>query len=281
MSNLAIAGAQEYHSKTKEVIDRDLLRHIILNSVRALKTKLSAYSDEIILAYDGRSYWRKDEFEFYKGKRKAGREASTFDWTRFFEDYNVLKQEFRENLPFVSLEIDGAEADDVIGVLAKLFGNSKKICIASSDTDFVQLQQLVNSSIKQWSMNKKKFITPQTESYDLLEHIVRGDVGDGIPNILSDGDTLMNPDKRQTPLKKTALAEWQKHGIANYEKFCKDAAMLDRFTMNKKLIDFRCIPEHIAIKIADAYHNYDVVKGKTFNYLTKNRLVKILREGGL
>lgn len=279
MSNLVFAGALDYHHRTKEIIDLDLLRHIILNNLRAIKTKLSTYADEVVLCYDGRSYWRKEAFPYYKGKRKSGRDASTFDWASFFKHYDKLKQEFRENLPFRSVEIDDAEADDIIAVITRLFGNQRQICIASSDNDFIQIQQHIAPSVKQWSMNQKKFLTVENSDYDLFEHIVCGDTGDGIPNILSPGDTLLTG-IRQKSMFKEHVAEMAKYGITQPEKFCKNAHMLDRFHMNKKLIDLRCIPDEIVAKIADTYRNTPVVKGKTFAYLTSHKLMKILREGG-
>jgi hypothetical protein len=279
MSNLVFSGALDYHHKTKETIDLDLLRHIILNSLRSLKSKLNIYADEVNLLYDGRAYWRKEVFPYYKGKRKAGREASTFDWTSFFSNYDILKQEFRENLPFRSIEVAEAEADDLMAVICKLFGNQRQICNATSDNDMIQIQQFIAPSVKQWSMNQKKFLTPENAGYDLFEHIVCGDTGDGVPNILSPGDTLM-AGVRQKSMRKEHLAEMAKHGITQPEKFCTNADMLDRFRMNKTLIDLRCIPEDIVAKIADAYRNTPVVKGKTFSYLTSKKLMKIIRDGG-
>lgn len=281
MSNLVFSQVLDFHQKTKEQVDMHVVRNLCIDKMKSLKTKLKDYSGEIVLAFDSRHYWRKDVFPYYKGKRKEGREKSTFDWNAFFPMYDQFKQELRDFFPVKCVEVHGAEADDIMAVLSARFGPHVPVCIATSDNDMIQIQQHVCSSVKQWSSWHKKFLTPKNAEYDLFEHICTGDAGDGVPNILSDDDTFMaEPKKRQKPLRKDKIAEWSKYGIDGSAYFCLNSDMLDRFARNRKLIDLRCIPEELAAKIVETYDAAEVKTGKMFTYLTGNRLTKILKEGG-
>lgn len=280
MSNLVFSAVLDFHAKTKEQVDMHVIRNLCIDRLKTYKEKLKEFGPEIVLAFDSRHYWRKDIFPFYKGKRKEGRDKSTFDWNAFFPMYDQFKQELREYFPVKCLEVEGAEADDLMGVLGPRYAAHGSVVLVTSDGDMLQLQHQ-NAGIKQWSPWHKKFLTPRNTEYDLFEHICQGDGGDGIPNILSDDDTFMSdPKKRQKSLRKTKLEEWKKHGINNPEYFCPDAEALDRFHRNRKLIDLRCIPDALTVKIVEAYEEAKPVTGKMFNYLTANRLMKILKDGG-
>lgn len=281
MSNLVFSQVLDFHAKTKEQVDMHVVRNLCIDKMKSHKAKLGKeFGPEMVLMFDSRHYWRKDIFPYYKGKRKEGRDKSTFDWSAFFPMYDQFKQELREYFPVKCLEVDGAEADDLMGVLAPRYAPHTPVCLVTSDGDMLQLQHQ-NASIKQWSPWHKKFLTPKNTDYDLFEHICQGDTGDGVPNILSDDDTFMaDPKKRQKSLRKDKLAEWKKHGINGAEYFCPNAEALDRFTRNRKLIDLRCIPDELTTKIVESYEAAVAPTGKMFNYLTANRLTKILKEGG-
>jgi len=281
MSNLAFGTMIDYCSKTKEKPDIDLARRLIISRIADIKTKLKAYSDEIVLCYDGRRYWRRQLFPEYKGKRAEGREKMDFDWDMFFPVYEQLKEELKEYFPWKSIQVEGAEADDVIAVLAMIYGNQIDVCIWSSDHDYIQIQQNVCPKVKQYSGYHKKFLTPKNKSYDMFEHVVKGDTGDGIPNILSDDDTFITKGKRQKSITKLKLEEWSKFGLAQPEKFCPDFETLKRFERNMTLVDFRRIPDEIKSEIANAYQLTEVVKGKMFSYLAANRLTKLMSSGNL
>ena len=280
-SSLAISAVLYYHQKTGEQFDMQLTRQVILSSLIEQKKKLKEYADEIVLCMDSRKgYWRKKVFAEYKGKRAAARKQSSFDWGSFFPHFDQFKQELADFFPVRCVQVDGAEADDVIATLAERFGAQMPVCIASADEDFIQIQQNVCPKIKQWSNAKKKFLTPANLKYDLFEHIVRGDVGDGIPNILSDNDTLMNPDKKQPSITKRMLAGWEQYGLAQPEKFCTSIEMLEHFRRNELLIDLRKVPEELRGRIVETYAANPPQRGKVYGYLVANRLKKIISNGG-
>lgn len=278
MSGLVFSTVLDYHSRTKESIDMQVLRNLVLERLIFHKNKFRSYS-EIVLCFDGRDYWRKKVFPFYKANRAKTRKESTFDWDSFFKLYTDFKQELIENFPVKCLEVRGAEADDLIAILCNVYGPHRDICILSSDKDLVQLQQNVSSKIKQWSFFHKKFITPKNAEYDLFEHIICGDIGDGVPNFLSDDDVLVNPDKRQKSIKKASLAIWKCHGIALPEKFCPTFESLERFNRNKRLVDLREIPEEIAVSVMEVFDKLESVTGRVFNYFMKHRLTRLLANG--
>lgn len=279
-SNIAFSQVLDFHAKTKEQVDMHVVRNLCIGKMKSIKDKLKDFDDEIVIAFDSRHYWRKDIFPHYKGKRKAAREASTFDWNAFFPMFDAFKQELREYFPVKCIEVHGAEADDIMAVLSARFGPHRPVCIVASDGDMIQVQQHVCPSVKQYSPWHKKFLTPKNAEYDLFEHICTGDAGDGVPNILSDDDTFMVEGKRQKPLRKTKISEWSKHGINGAEYFAPNAEVLERFVRNRNLIDLRCIPDDLSAKIVEEYDNAVLNTGKMFGYLTANRLTKILKEGG-
>lgn len=278
-SNLVFSTVIEYHRRTKDQIDMSLVRNLVLDRLISVKNRLKTY-EEIVLCFDGKSYWRKKFFPFYKAKRAAARDADSFDWDAFFKFYDQLKTEIRESVPVKCLEVVGAEADDLIATLCKVYGPHTDICIVSSDKDFIQVQQFICPRVKQWSLFHAKFLTPKNAEYDLMEHIIKGDTGDGIPNILSDGDTLVSEDKRQKPVKKAFLDECKRAGIGYPEKFCKTFEQLENFNRNMKLIDLRQIPEELTSVIVQAYNNAACPKGKFFNYCVANKLTRFLSNGG-
>lgn len=199
----------------------------------------------------------------------------------FFELFNKIKEEFRTELPFPILEVSATEADDIIAVLSQLLSpHYKEIIIISSDKDLLQLQQ-TRKNVKQYSPFHRKFIDAEFNNYDLFEHIVRGDSGDGIPNILSEDDVFLIPELRSKPIRQMKLLEWKnKGGISNPEFFCKDADMLRKFMRNRLLIDLSQMPSDIASAIKSAFENIeDHSSRKVFDYLVKHRLTKILAGG--
>lgn len=268
----------DHNRKYKDGVDLSLLRHISLNNILNLKEKLKKYSEEIVLCLDGRHYWRKEVFPYYKQSRSKNRETSKFDWTSFFENFNQLKKEFSENLPYKVIEVPGAEADDLISVLCIEFHKQKDIVIVSSDKDFLQLQMNVSTNIQQYSPYHKKFLRPDHNGYNLFEHIVRGDTDDGIGNIFSDDDVFVVPGKRNKPISAVNMEKWSQFGINHPEAFCNSLEDLERFRRNQRLIDLTKIPENIVNNINEAYLNTKTHGENVFSYLVKNQMKRILEK---
>jgi 5'-3' exonuclease len=57
-----------------------------------------------------------------------------------------FKQELKDNFPYKVIDVEGAEADDIIGTLVPRHIMHEDILIISSDGDFLQLQQYNEAS---------------------------------------------------------------------------------------------------------------------------------------
>ena len=182
MNQISVASVMMHlhMSKSKE-IDENMVRHMILNSLRMYRTRFSSEFNELVLCYDSKHYWRRDYFPEYKSGRRKTREKSSHDWDAIFICLNQIKDELRNNLPYKFLEVYGAEADDIIGTLCSEY--SEEIMIISGDKDFIQLQKYPN--VKQFSPITKKTVNGKNPGAYLKEHIFKGDSSDGVPNVLS------------------------------------------------------------------------------------------------
>ena len=197
-------------TKTKEP-DENMVRHMILNSVRMYRTMFHEEYGEVILTYDSKHYWRRDFFPQYKSNRKKGRETDGKDWDAIFEVLNKIKAEIKDNLPYKFLEVYGAEADDIIATICKYTQTEKdrskneKVMIISGDKDFIQLQKYLN--VKQYSPILKKLVNGSNPETSIKEHILKGDTSDGVPNVLSPDNTFTDG-LRQRPLGKKKIEAW-------------------------------------------------------------------------
>jgi 5'-3' exonuclease len=256
-------------------INEDLIRHMVISSLRHYENKFSEEYGELILCYDSKHYWRKDYFSYYKATRKKDREDSKLNWGAIFDLLNKIRDEIRENLHYKVVEVYGAEADDVIAILAKHFylnNQERKTLILSGDKDMGQLQKY--STVFQFNPSQKKFIEQENPDMFLKEHIVKGDRSDGIPNFLSDDDTFVSS-KRQKPISKKNIDKW-----INFdpEKFC-NTEQLKNYHRNKTLIDFDCIPKDLENKIIECYNSIkEQKKSIKLNYFIQHRMSKLLSE---
>lgn len=278
MSNVFFSSVHEFTSRTSEELDENTLRAMIIRRLFAFKRNLKIGNDRpIILAFDARDgYWRKDFFPHYKAKRKVIREESKVDWDSIFLHWNKICEEFKLNLPMISISAPHAEADDIFAALCFKYARKyPEIMIASSDEDTVQLQ-LLYPNVKQYSLKRKKLINVDSVNYNLFEHIVKGDAGDGIPNILSPENALIDG-IRQTSVRKTKMDEWRNLGGMRYpEKFCDTPEMLERFKINKMMVDFNEIPLELIEQIDEVYRNTKKPVGRMFSYLAKHQLTAVM-----
>lgn len=256
-------------------IEEDLLRHMILNSIRSYNAKFKAEYGEMVIACDDKRYWRRELFPYYKANRKKAREKSEIDWNAVFEILNKVRDELKEFFPYRVIQIDTAEADDVIGTLCHEFGNTgEPILIVSGDKDFKQLQAYMN--VKQYDPVRKRWLEERDPDKYLKEHILRGDQGDGVPNFLSKDDTFV-VNSRQKPLRADKLSIWLDQ---EPEAFC-DETMLRNFKRNQQLVDLSMIPDHIKTKVIESYQSQTgKSRDKLFNYFIDKRLKNLLTDIG-
>jgi len=256
LDNNQLVIASLFHAvKSENGLTEDLVRHLVLNMYRVYRKRFSAEFGEIIICNDGREYWRKNSFPQYKANRKKQRKSSSVDWSEFYGIMNVIQDEVIKTFPYKNLQINDAEADDIIAIISKHNHNNEKILIVSSDKDFQQLQRYEN--VYQYSPIIKDFLICEDPENFLLEHIIKGDSSDGIPNILSDDDVFVEENKRQKPCGKKKintikgeLSEWTNS---------------DNWNRNQRMIDMNMIPEEVESSILEEYAKEPI--GKRSNML--------------
>lgn len=259
---------------TNVPIEEGLFRHMVINSLRSYKQKFGVEYGDIVIACDDKNYWRKQIFPYYKANRKKNRDASELNWNQIFDIFNKIKQEIREYFPYKVIQVESAEADDIIASLVKEHGTDLngpfKILILSGDKDFVQLQTYGN--VKQYDPVRKRWISHDNPQRYLIEHILKGDIGDGVPNVLSDDDTFVT-DKRQKPLTQKKINKIFNDGVVMLD------SVADRnFMRNKQMVDLSMVPENIRVEVINKYStetNND--RSKLFNYFIEHKL-KLLME---
>lgn len=252
-------------------VEEDLLRHMILNTIRSIKVKFKNHGD-LIIACD-RGSWRKGVYPYYKANRAKTKEKSPLDWKKIFEYFDNIRSDLKEYFPYRVIQVDNAEADDVIATLVMEFGSEglamgDDILIMSPDKDFAQLHRYAN--VKQFDPIKKKWITHHDPDLFLKEHVIRGDSGDGVPNIMSDDDTFVVPEKRQKTMTAKRLTQFMESVPPEFT---------GGYERNSILIDLRNTPTPIREKIMVEYEaQAGKDRSQIFNYMMKHRLRNLMSD---
>ena len=272
LSQIMVASTMMSMGKDQSEVDVSMVRHMVLNSLRMYRSKYHKEYGELILCCDGRHSWRRDHFPQYKAARKTNRDADSRDWTQIFGCLDTIKSELKEFFPYKYIEIDESEADDIIGVLAKIA--TEKVMIISGDKDFIQLQ--VRDNVDQYSPITKKIVYDANPAKYLREHILRGDSSDGVPNFLS-ADNCIVDKIRQTPITKKKVELWVDQ---EPEDFCNEE-QLRNYHRNMKLIDLQYTPSNIANQVGKQFN--EVPKGKRsglLNYFIERKLNNLIESIG-
>jgi len=253
-------------------IDENLIRHMILNSIRLYRSKFKDKFGEVVITGDAGNNWRYKAFPQYKASRKKNRATSKMDWNEVFRVTNMVWDELTETFPYKTLKIDGCEADDIIGVLAyntQEFGQHENVMIVSADKDFVQLQKFDN--VSQFSPMQKKYIKVEHPRKQLLELILKGDTSDGVPNVLSGDNVFVNGD-RQTPLRKPIMEALME------DPSSQGPEVLRNIQRNRKLIDLISTPQDLKDQILDSFYSQDKYenRSKVFPYLVEKRCRRLI-----
>lgn len=268
-------------SRNNQHLDADLLRHMVLNTIRSYNQKYRSTYGEMVIACDSRNYWRKDIFPYYKANRKKNRESSGIDWDTIFKVMGSVREELHSIFPYKTIHIDRVEADDIIAVLAEwaikndtkavLFDERPNpVLIVSGDSDFIQLQKW--KEVNQYSPILRKMLTEKNPERFLLDHILHGDTGDGVPNVLSK-DNCLAEGIRQKPMMKKYVDQWLKDEstMPTTDEFKRN------FARNKTLIDLGMIPMEIKNTILEEFLNQPKKdRSKLINYFIANKMKGLL-----
>jgi len=266
MSQIMMANImmQMHMSKEKEP-EEEMVRHMILNSLRMYRSRFISEFGELVLCYDSRHYWRRDYFPEYKHNRRKSRETSSQDWDAIFGCLNIIKKEIKTNMPYKFLEVYGAEADDIIATICSEY--NEEIMILSGDKDFIQLQKFPN--VKQYSPITKKMVNGVNPVGYLKEHVFKGDSSDGIPNVLSPDNTFVDG-LRQKPMTKKKISSWVDH---DFNDVAPSDEVKRNYQRNQKLIDLTYIPSELSDEILETYRSSSYGdRSKLLNYFIQKRL---------
>ncbi len=256
-------------------VDVEAFRHIALNSLRAINMKFRTVDDysRLILAVDRPNSWRKQVFPFYKATREDAKKSSQVDWSQMYACIASVRQEIEDYFPYQVLYFDGAEADDIIGSIARY--NTKHnhhTLIVSGDKDFIQLQ-IDNRLVRQYdNVNDRFHDHPDPKRY-LFEHVMKGDRGDGIPNVLSPSNAFVAK-IRQKPMRQSMMDKWWDEGI---DFDVVDSANLKR---NITLVDLTKTPSTIYNQVIDKIERFEPKKCDLYSYFVKFNLPSLAKSIG-
>ena len=250
--------------------NKDMIRHMVLNTLRGFNLKFKEEYGNMVLCSDAGDPWRREIFPNYKHGRRKSRVDGPFDWENIFNIITEIKNEIKENFPYIVMYVENSEADDIIATLVKQQTEDLYLII-SGDKDFIQLHHYGN--VYQFSPLLKGFIGEQEDPIRFLrEQIIKGDRSDGVPNILSDDDIFLRSNERQKPINKKRLEEW-----SNVDNIPLGSETRKHYERNKKLIDLSEIPEHIEKRIINTFKNYKVKdRSLLLNYFMTNKLKSLI-----
>ena len=247
LSQIMMASTMMSMEKGQTEADVDFIRHMVLNSLRMYRTEYNEKYGELVICCDSPHSRRKEHFPQYKAGRKTSREESPLNWTQIFGCFETIKEELKTKFPYKFIQVDSAEADDIIGLLSRTESRNEKVMIISSDKDFIQLHQYDN--VYQWSPVTKKLVNGVEPHGYLFEHILKGDKGDGIPNVLSADNSIVDG-VRQKPITKKYVENFVLH---NAEISGRSEMEIRNFHRNQKLIDLNETPPSLCEQIWEEY----------------------------
>jgi len=279
-SQTAISSVAVFANELKGGDPKNMIKHIILNQLLGFKRR---FGGQLIICCDSRKYWRKAEFPHYKGHRKYSRDGGFLDWEMVYEVLDEMKKELTEFFPYKVLEVDGAEADDIIPVLISYFDENElvntglieepvDVVIVSTDGDYSQLQKY--RQVKQWNNVTKKMLVSKNPKQDLIGYICQGQTKDNIPNVCTNdkwsADRAANIATRASPFKTSRLLDFYNKG---YDA-CLNEDEQRNYRRNELLLDFDKIPSVVYNDIIRVYQTTEITssKKKIYDYLNSKRM---------
>lgn len=272
-SQIVISNAKRVVKDMRpEDFNEDFIRHMVMESIRGYKKRYGRKYGDIVIAVDSRRCWRYEVFPEYKAVRKQNKKESDFDFELVHRVINETSAAFKEFFQYKVIYHERAEADDIIGVLTRYKHKDEKIMIISADYDFKQLHKY--RGVSQYSPIQSKAVTCDAPVSFLKEHIIRGDKGDGIPNVLTHHDFFVDKKdlKRQKSITVGVISDID--SMVGDDEFIKN-----RFAQNEQLIDLNFIPDDIKKDILELYDN--PVKGSKadiMNYMLRSGLNNLVSD---
>jgi hypothetical protein len=272
-NQIAISHLMVRH-KIENEINIDTVRRSIVRVLARIAKRFGDEYGKMVLCYDDKDYWRRQIFPYYKQNRKKERENSKYDWDKVFSVLNKIRDEVRSNFPYHVIQVQGAEADDVIASLVRMnlrTAQPEPILILSADKDFIQLHRY--PLVKQYDPIRNRWIENPDPVGFLQEHIVRGDRSDGIPNILTCDDAIVTgkPQKKMSKEKISSLASMKPDEFTNFIR-------LRNWKRNSELIDFSKIPLPVVERIISSYTRSKPSQSLKLEYFIDNDIQDLIEE---
>lgn len=260
MNNLAVRMfcSNEVFSKTDNP-NIALWKYITIDSLYKFLFKENI--TEVILAVDDRRSWRKLYWERYKESRKGKRDKSGINWDVFHYEYDAFCEEIQRYLPFKVITVENAEADDIIGVLARK--DDGEYVVVSNDEDYVQL---ISEKVRVYNPSKTQFIECENPEEFVIMKCLMGQSKDDIFNIKTPEDWPVG--KRKPGFGEVSARKVMKEG---WQEWLSKNNLEDRFRRNRILIDFYMIPNVMKTRILNAYKSYKIADpSKIYDFFYKN-----------
>lgn len=280
ISNISIATLMNnFKPKEQASITIEMIRHLVLDTLRFNVVKFKGEYPEIVIAFDDRNYWRRQKAWYYKKRRQIEHEESEWDWDRLNNFLNPVFEEIRQNMPYLGLKVEFAEADDIIAVVTKkAVGEGRRVLVVSADSDFTQLQKY--NGVRQWSPPQKKWVTPKYGSprNDLRYKNIKGDKKDSIACIKIRNDYIVTKveGERAPAVKSSELEAWLD---ADDPTTLMTPEWAARYKENEELRDFEFIPKDIENSIIEAYNTpKSGSKAKMERYFMDNKLSRMFEK---
>ena len=272
-NQIAISHLMVRH-KIEQEINIDTVRKSIIKVLAKIQRTHGAEYGKMVLCYDDKNYWRRQAFPFYKQNRKKERANSKYDWEQVFSVLNKIRDEIRLNLPYHVIQVQGAEADDIIASLVRLNMRQttpEPMLILSADKDFIQLQRY--PLVKQYDPIRNRWIEEANPIAYLQEHIIRGDRSDGIPNILTCDDAIVagKPQKKMSKEKIASLASMDPTEFTNFIR-------LRNWKRNSELIDLSKIPTEVVERIIMYYNRFKPTSTVSIDYFIEHDIQDLIEE---
>jgi len=265
-NNLAIRGffgVKEITENPKD-IQWGLWMYNVFNSIYQCLWKFKNV-DEVVLAIDDSNSWRKAAYSRYKESRKDKKKNDKIDWQELYMMMNKLANEFKHHMPFKTLKVKSAEADDVIGVLAREIKNP--CVIIARDEDYFQCFAKKKNLRVYDPISQILYAPDDINNGDIKDFLMKlvfcGQRKDDIPNIITPDDwglTEGTQGKRKPGFGEAAFNKIKDDlkGFINKEhvnKFYGKVDLQSNLKRNRMLMDFDKIPNTIVDRIFQAYNN--------------------------
>jgi len=269
------------HADLKDNKEPDFsqIQHIILNMIRSYNAKFRHSYGNMVICFDSHS-WRQDVFPEYKWVRKNAKDDSKLDWGQIMKYFTDIQKDITNNFPYQTVQTQGAEADDIIGVLTKDI--KEKTLIISNDKDLVACTK--NLSVDMYRPYAKSMFSVDDSIRFEFELIISGDKVDGVPNIKCSDDFFkkqqQDKEKGIKPLRSPAVTQklkdelWICYNTNVLRDKLEELGYTKNYLRNWKLIGINNQPNILVNQIKSEFNKKHGLNsdGKTLQYLQKHKM---------